>query len=214
MGAERFKSVVAVLIALVTILGASAACLSAVAVSQASDQDFFGMSAAINAQRAEIINRVNAFEHARAFATFRRYFELGNLLWNDSADKEAEVAAQMQAQSEEYWGLAGEMRQTFFFPRYVGSDGTTYDIERELQEEWADDLQTDDLESGSYFAASDLFRTKSSLLAGDMIVFALAFWFLTLAQVTESRLKYVWSTLGVIAGLAGILGIIFAEVML
>lgn len=213
MAKERFKSLTAILIALVTILGASAVCLSTVAVSQASDEDFLGMSAAIDAQRAEVINQVNAYEHYRAFTSYRRYLELGNLLLDQASTVEEAIAAQLDSQRLELWGLAGEMRHTFFLPRYLEQDGT-YDIKRELDEAWAEDMQGDDLNPGPHFERSDSLRRRSAFLAGDMIVFALSFWFLTLAQVTETRWKYLWSTLGILAGLGGILGILIAQVLL
>ena len=143
---DRFKTNVAVMIAFVTVLGAVAACLASVAVSNASDEDFAGLDAAIRAQKAEIIK----------------------------------------------------------------PDGK-YDLTQELQEARAEDAQNEDLDSEPYFTESDRLRSSSSFLAADMIVIAFSFWFLTVAQVTDKKIKYLWLALGILTMLAGIFGIIYGR---
>lgn len=210
----RFKTFVAVLIACVTILGASAACLASVAVSGAGDEDFEGLTAAINAQREEVVNQITAYEHLRAYTAYMRYLELGYLLRDEAAGADAETAEELEKQRKEVWGLASEMRFTFFPPRYVDTEDGYYDLQRELGEEWADDIQGDDLDPVPHFVDADALRNRSLFLAGDMLVFAVAFWFLTLAQIIENRWKYLMVTLGILIGLAGILGIFIAELLL
>lgn len=210
MNNDRFKSLVAVLIAFVTILGATVACLATVALSRAGDKDFAGMSAAINAQKAQIINHVNAYEHYRAYTAYARYMELGAIMQGEASQANAEKAAQLSDQQQEAWGLASSLSQSFFSPRYMNKDG--YNIQRELGELWADASERDDLEFKSHFEQADSFRTRSSFLFADMIVFAVSFWFFTLAQVIENRWKYLFIGVGVFIALGGILGILIAEV--
>jgi hypothetical protein len=205
---ETFKSGIAVLTALVTVLGAMAACLASVAVSNAGDADFSGLDASIRAQKAEIINEVYAYEHYRAYTTYVRYDELGNLLYDPNADKQTSLAN--GAIQREAWGVASGLSATFFSPRYINPDGQ-YDIERELQEAWAEDAQSADLNSAPYFEASDHFRRRSSFLTANMILFAVAFWFFTLAQTVEKQIKYLWAALGVLFSLAGILGMLIGR---
>lgn len=208
---SNFKSWVAVLTALVTVLGATAACLAAVAVSSAGDSDFAGLDASIRAQKAEIINHVYAYEHYRAFTDYFRYNELGYLMYDPNAD--AETDARNANVQDEVWGLASGISSVFFSPRYINSDGH-YDIEQELQEAYAQDSQDSDLDAQPYFGESDRLRRQSSFLTADMIVLAFSFWFLTLAQATEKKIKYVWAALGALAGLAGLAGIIIGRFMI
>jgi hypothetical protein len=208
---DRFKSSVAVLVAIVTILGAMAACLATVAGSGASDADFNGVSAAIKAQKAEIVNDVTAYEHYRAYTSYVRYDEMGNLIYDelvDSSEQEAQALANLRMEA---WGLADALRISFFSPRYVDPDTGQYDIHRELEELWAEDVQEDDLNPRPHFEEADLLRQRSLLLTGDMIVFAIAFWFLSLAQIFENRAKYLALTLGILIAVAGILGIVLVE---
>ena len=207
---DSFKSLIAVLTAIVTVLGATAACLASVAVSTAGDNDFAGLDASIRSQKAEIINYVVAYEHYRAFTSYVRYNELGNLMFDPDADETTDI--RNGAIQREVWGVASGISSVFFSPRYITSDGQ-YDLERELQEEYARDAQNEDLNAAPYFEESDRQREISSDLTADMIVFAFSFWFFTLAQATEKKIKYFWAGLGILMGLAGIMGIIVGRFM-
>lgn len=208
---DNFKSWVAVLIAVVTVLGASAACLASVAVSNAGDADFAGLDASIRAQKAEIINEVYAYEHYRAFTEYFRLNELGYLMYDPNADTDTD--ARNAAVQQEVWGVASGISSVFFSPRYINSDGQ-YDLEQELQEAFAEDAQNADLDADPFFTESDRLRRRSSFLTGDMIVLAFSFWSLTLAQATEKKIKFLWAALGVLAGLTGLFGIIIGRFMI
>lgn len=210
MKEDKFKSFVAVLVAVVTVLGATTACLASVAVSNAGDMDFSGLDASIRAQKADIINTIKAYEHYRAFTTYKRYDELGYLLYDPNADEQ--TALRNRALQDEAWGVASGLT-SFFIARYINSDGQ-YDLERELQEEWAYDAQTQDLNAVPYFVQSDAERNRSSFLTANMITFAVSFWFLTVAQITEKKIKYLWAGLGILFALAGIAGILIGEFMI
>lgn len=201
MKEDKFKSFVAVLVAVITVLGASAACLSAVAVSNAGDSDFAGLDASIRAEKADIINNVYGYQHYRAYTDYVRYNELGFLLSEENGN------------SSEPWGVADGLVFSFFNARYLNPDGS-YDLERELQEAWAQDAQNEDLNAQPYFDKSDALRARSRFLSGVMIVFAFSFWFLTVAQNTEKKIKYFWSGLGIVIAVLGILGMIYGGLFL
>ncbi len=211
MEKERFKSFVAVLVAIITVLGALAAGLAAKASSDAGDGDFAGMGAAISAQKSDLINEIDAYEHYRAYTAYDRYLELGYLLTDPNADEKTQQS--LYDQQQEVWGVADGIKSTFFQARYLNPDGS-YDLERELQEARAEDEQSADLNPDPYFNNADRLRGKSSFLTGDMIVLAISFWFLTLAQVIENRFKYFMALLGILMGLAGILGILVGRFVL
>lgn len=199
---ETFKSYVAVLIAFVTVMGAMAAGLASVAVSDANDADFAGLDASIRGQKADIVNHILAYEKYRAYTAYVRYNELGNQLYS---------ANQFGAASEA-WGVARGL-VSFFLPRYIRADGA-YDIERELEEAWAQDAQDQDLDAAPYFGESDQLRQRSSFLTADMIVLAMSFWFLTVAQTTQKNIKYLLAGIGVLLALAGTLGLLIGRFFL
>lgn len=201
MKEDKFKSLIAVLIAVITVLGASAACLSAVAVSNASDADFAGIDASLRAEKADIINNINAYADYRAYTEYVRYNELGYLLFEENGN------------SGEAWGLADGLSFSFFNARYLNSD-STYNLERNLQESFAQDGENEDLNAEPYFVKSKALRENSLFLSVNMIVFAVSFWFLTLAQAAESKIKYVWLGFGALCGLAGIIGLLIGGFIL
>jgi hypothetical protein len=182
-----------------------------VATSDAGDMDFAGLDTSIRAQKAEIINQVNAYEHYRAYTSYTRYIELGSLMYDPNADEQTDL--ENGAVQREVWGIASGIRSTFFSPRYIQPNGD-YDVQQELDEAWAEDEQNEDLDAQPYFDKSDRLRRRSSFLTADMIAFAFSFWFFTLAQVTEKNIKYIWATLGIMLGVAGILGIIIGRFLI
>lgn len=210
MKQDKFEAFVSVLIAIVTVLGAVTAGMAARASSDAGDNDFEGMSAAINAQKAEIVNQVYAYEHYRAYTSYVRYLELGNLLYDPAADRQ--TAALNGVKQREAWGVASGLLSSFFEGRYINPDGR-YDLIRELDEAWADDAQSNDLNSLPHFNEADHMRRRAAFLTANMITFAVAFWFLTLAQVSssKSKVRYFWVFLGCVLGLGGILGILIGR---
>jgi hypothetical protein len=211
---DRFKSVTATLIAVVTVLGATVACLATVAGSAAADADLEGVAAAIKGQKAEVVNEVIAYEHYRAYTTYVRYNELGNIIYDEAAKSAGQTSQDLTNQRMEAWGLADSIEISFFPPRYIDVDSGKYNIRRELDELWARDSQSQDLDPRPHFLTSDSLHRRSLFHTGNMIIFAVAFWFLTLGQLFESPLKYVGLGLGILIALAGILGIFFAEYMI
>ncbi len=208
MKSSKFKSWIAVLSAFITMLSASAACFASVSVSTAGDNDFDGLDSAIRKQKAEIVNQINAFEHYRAFTSYTRYNELGASYYDPNADANAQ--ARNATLQREAWGIASGISSNFFDPRYVSPEGR-YDLQRELQEEYAQDAQNEDLEFAPYFEESDQQRQISTRFSGMMIVFAISFWFFTLAQASEKNIKYLWAFLGGLVGFAGVVALLMEK---
>lgn len=98
------KSLVAVLMAIVTVLGALTAGLAAQALLDAGDEDFAGLGTAINGQKADLINEVNAYEHYRAYTAYVRYLELSFFLDDPNADQTTQQL--LYNQQQEVWGIA------------------------------------------------------------------------------------------------------------
>jgi hypothetical protein len=208
MKQAHFKTYISVMTAIVTVLGAMTACFATFAVSDAREYDFSGLDALIRAQKADIVNHVYAYEHYRAYTTYVRYNELGSLLYDPDADQQTAYRDGMH--QRELWGAASGISEFFFKLRYLDSNGK-YDLQRELKEEWAQDSSDQDLNPDPYFKQAEQMRKKSSRLTANMIVLAISFWFFTVAQTTEKGIKYLWAALGMLAGLAGAIGILIGS---
>lgn len=184
MKSETFKSVASIMVAVVTVIGAALACRASYASNTASNADFAGLVAAIKAEETVITDYITTYQHYRAFTTYTRYDELGNIVGDESPSPE------LGRLQREVWGLAQGLQGTFFPPRYLNNDGV-YDIQRELDERFAESAQSNDIFPQAHFAEADAARAKTSLLAGLLIVMAVSFWFFTVAQAVNHRLKYV-----------------------
>ena len=207
MTPTRFKAIASVMIAVVTVVGAGVACRASIVSNSASNADFVGLVAAIKAEETIITNSVTAYEHYRAYTIYERYNELGNLVADEPPSSE------LGRLQREVWGMAQGLQFSFFSQRYLNRDGT-YNLQRELDELWAEKSQSDDLDPLPHFNEADAARAKASLLAGTLIVFAVAFWFFTLAQATNNWFKYFFGVGGLGAIVIGILIWLLVEVML
>lgn len=213
MKSERFKALASVMVAVVTVLGAAVACLASTAANAAGNADFAGLTAAIHAEETTIANAINTYEHYQAYTAYQRYNELGNILADEAANADPGPAEAVNRLKREAWGLALGLQYTFFPPRYLNPDGT-YDTQRELDEEWAEASQQKDLTPGPHFEEADGLRLKSNLWTGVLIPLAIAFWFFTLAQAINRRLKYLFAVGGLAFTFASVGLVLLVEMLL
>ncbi len=82
---NRLDTLVALLIALATVLGAVVAWRASVASDGAGDADFAGQRAMLNLEETRALSAVNAYESYNAFSAFSRYNDLGDLIIDDLA---------------------------------------------------------------------------------------------------------------------------------
>ena len=82
MKTDKFRTFTASLIAVVTVISALVTWRAAVAAQSASDADFLGLVATVNAEEAEVLSTIKVAEHYQAFLTYTRYNELGNKLYD------------------------------------------------------------------------------------------------------------------------------------
>jgi len=194
---DRFSTVVAVLLALVTVMGAIVAWRAAIAADNSGDADFAGIAATLNAEEARALNQITAYEHLRAYAEYVRYNEIGNQLNSEWLAADDADAPALERQMRENWDLATELQESFFENRYVREDGT-YDLARQLDELWADDLLDKDAVPDPHFSLSDALRQRSITLVALLIPLGLALLFFTLAGTIKNRLRYLLAVAGVL----------------
>lgn len=204
MNNTRFNTFASIMIAIVSVLGAGAACLASVAANRASNADFDGLTAEIKAQEETLFNQVIVHEHFRAFLAYHRYNELGNLLYDEYLQTGSERASALGQLQREVWGLAAGLDETFFPTRYLVPEGG-YDIQRELGERLAESSRNFDLNPDPHFRMADALRTKSLLFASVLIMLSVAFWFFNAAEIIESRLQYVLAAIGILVTLASLI---------
>ena len=207
---DRFKFAVGLLLAVVTVIGAVAAWRAAIAADGASNADFAGLAATLNAEETRALNHVTAYEHYRAYTAYLRHNELGNAIAEDWPDASDADALTLERQQTEAWDLATEIQGSFFPNRYLKPDGS-YDTPRELDESWADAAQGKDLNPEPHFSRADRLRSKSTTLVSLLIILAVALLLYTLAETIERRIRYVMALAGTLLLVSGVILLVIVE---
>src|SRR5215204_4550049 len=110
---SRMETLVAVLIALVTVVGAVVAWRASVADDGAGDADFAGLRASLNAEETRALNAVNAYEHYGAYTTYWRYNALGDALASEVEAAAPEAVDALDRQRAEAYDLADANQDLF-----------------------------------------------------------------------------------------------------
>ncbi|HMO59298.1 MAG TPA: hypothetical protein PKA05_18530 [Roseiflexaceae bacterium] len=201
---RRFETILAILIALVTVMSAVAAWRAAIAGDAAGNADFDGLSAAISYEEARALNASTSYQQYRAYTRYLLNNTLGDLLWDDGQQASAEEASILRRDRL----LAYDQMLIdvdFFESRYINRDGA-YDRDRQFDALMADSERNDDLNPLPHFQEADRQYTKSRLQIAMLIFLASALWFFTLAAEIKHVIRYPLATLGLMAMCVAIVG--------
>lgn len=206
---QRLETVVAILIAVVTVIGALAAWRSSVADDGAGDADFAGLRASVRAEETRALNYVNAYENYGSYANYRRYSEMSNLLEADQANAPEQEKSELERQRTDDNDLSIS-NQRLFPNKFLDRDGS-YNVKRQMGEMWADAAKENDLNPDPQFAEADQLRQKANLLLAAVTILAIALVFYTLVESFGDRMKYVMVALGSLCMVAGTVFALFIE---
>lgn len=198
---SRFSTLIAFLIAVVSVIGATVAWRASVAADGAGDADTAGIRATLNVTETDALNTINAYSNYGAYAEYQQYRWLQGALVEDLQDADDEELAA--------WGVEllttidrAESMQGSFASRYVDPDGT-YALERQLGEAQADAARERDLDPNPHFAEADALRARTSDLLIALMVLSGALIFYTLVETVGGRAKLALTALGTLCMIAG-----------
>ncbi len=195
----RFQTLIAVLIAMVTVTGAIVAWRAATIGSEADDAEREGLLSTIVRERVDATNRTWLYNDLRTFALYTEYQALADRLAQDAQTyREAgdeDEADRLAREAERYRLLSDNLRR-FLFEGYITSEGT-YDADAFLARRWAEAARKADLEPQDDLALADTLRLRAQRLVGGTIFLASALLLLTLAQISRSGLRYLFLAGGV-----------------
>jgi hypothetical protein len=201
---SRFEVLVAILIAVATVLGAVIAWRASVVADAAGDADYAGLRAQVNEVEVRALSFVNTYEHYGSFVNYSRYNSLGNALGNavenDSQLSEADASDLLDQQSDAY-DLA--RANLYLFPnRFLNRDGS-YAVEREMAERWADAARDKDLVPAPQFAKADALRATTNRILLALSILSLSLVFFALIETVGDRLRLPMLGVGVVLMLIG-----------
>lgn len=198
---NRLAMLVAILIALATLIGAVVAWRASVAADGAGDADFAGLRATVNLEETRALAAVTAYENYSAFMNYRRYGDLGNLLVEDQNQLEEEDAIVLEPERVSAHDLA-LANQQLFPNKFLNRDGS-YALQREVGELFADAAKEKDLQPDSQYAEADKLRDKTNQLLIAVTVLAVALVFYTLVETVGKRSQYLFIGAGLLCTVGG-----------
>lgn len=207
-----FETIVAILIALVTVVGAIVAWRASVAADGAGDADFAGLQASLNAEETRALNFVDAYEHYGAYVAYERYLQTGNALADEISNNPnltEDEAYLLDRQRAEAYDLS-DANQDLFPNRYLNRDGS-YSVQREMGEAWADASKEKNLEFESYYAEADKLREKTNLLLATLGLLGVSLVFYTLIETVGDRWRGIMFALAGLTSVAGVVAAIIVE---
>jgi hypothetical protein len=195
-------TLVAILIAVVTVLAALITWRASVIEDASGDADYDGLRAAVNAEETRALNNVNAYENYSAYTAFKRYSDLGDLIAEDQANAASEEAAMLvEAERANAHDLA--IANQFLFPNKFLNRDNSYAFQRQLGEMWSDAAREKDLMPDAKFSEADTMRSKSTKMMLSIMVLGISLVLYSLVESLEKQ-KNIMIALGSIAAAAGV----------
>lgn len=206
---DRLATMVAILIALATVIGAVVAWRASVAADGAGDADFAGLRATVNREETRSLAAVTAYENYSAFMNYHRYEVLGNLLVEEQNQVEDEAAAALEPERVNAHDLA-LANQQLFPNKFLNRDGS-YALQRELGEIFADAAKEKELQPDGQYAEADTLRDKTNQLLIAVTIIAVALVLYTLVETVPGYMQYLLIGAGLLCTLAGSVMAIIVE---
>lgn len=204
--ASRFETLVAVMVSIVSVVGAIVAWRASISASGAGDGDSAGLRATINVVETRALSAVNVYSDMASFVAFYKDRELLKSLEAEFEDLDEEEKTEEELLY--YASALADLQDAitlnqFTFPnQYLQRDGT-YNRERQFAERFSDALREKDLSPQVRYDEADSFRLKTDNLLLALVVLVVALVFYTLIEVSPHRLRYGLFMLGTLLFVAG-----------
>ncbi len=203
---NNLSTAIAILIAIVTVVGAIAAWRVAVSMSDAGTADTLGLLAAVEKEDVTTQATITVAGHRMAYTAYVRDDALATSfdeVYGANADR-GDLSNLSYA-----FRLAANYALDFIPANYVGRD-EKLDISRDLGENIAQLALARDINPQPHFDAADTSRTKALWLLTTVILLGVVLILLTLADAVQNFLRYVILAAGL--GLFGISTLLFGYI--
>lgn len=216
-----FKTIIAFLIALSTVVGAVATWRAADAATSAGNTNAAALAAAVTVEEVRALANAEHYQNYLAYTTYRRHRELARAIDQDvtrQADQRSRDAAtrarleELERRRDEAQAMA-EVDRAYFDVRYVNPDDT-YDKERDLGATLAEAGRSKQLNPERLFNEVEQYRDRVVRFIGTLTILAVAAWLYTLAHGMTHAFRFVLVFLGTICLLAGTAAIAAVEWLL
>jgi len=215
-GNERFKTVVAFLIAIVSIVGAILAYRVTLAAGTAANEDVAGVVSSLNVHQARVASQADLYRDLDAYLQVRIHNQLSRDLiqQRDQYSDDDPVRSQLWDEAwTETFVAESYLDKIYISPEYLRSDGS-YDQQAALDINVAHWALESDFNREGHFAKSDQLRTRVQWLMVIAFVLALVLFFYTLAEVITHPLKYLLVGLGTATFIVALVAMVAIELVM
>jgi hypothetical protein len=211
-GHDRFKTLVAVGIVVVSVAGALVAWQAAVRANEASDLDQAGLQQLVQRQQREADLESLVVQDFRLFGPYQQHVLMWRILQRQADEvrtDDPDLAGELEGQARSELTLARTLAAQFpsTTPALPGSDLdgiVEFDAEFVIESFKAEDQELVGLRPEETFAQADRAHREAVQLVGVAVVLAAALFFLTLAELTRRGVRGVFATAGALVTLLGI----------
>lgn len=200
---SRWDIVITILIAVIVAIAAIVSWWASLAADGAGDANFEALRALVNIEEARALNAVNAYEDYRSFTIYKKYKILGDLIAEDlERITDEDEYDEMEASMASAYDMA-TLYETLFPGRFLTRDGS-YDLQRQLDEMWADVSQEKDVNPTPKLSEADYLSVKNGFLLATATILAVTLVCYTLVESVSGVWKYVMAGLGTTFALVAI----------
>jgi len=199
---QRFRNIIAILIALSTLVGALIAWRASVATDDAADARGNGTSVLIRLGRYQSGISASLYQNLGAFVSYRLH--LGEMEMLDKALADAEDATHTSSLESERLRHANmalaalDLVDQDYLRRAESAAEQQFDRARFTETNLAEAATLEDLDYESHFRESDRAALIAQRLTITAVLISLSIFFYTGATLSESRRKYLLAVMGVV----------------
>jgi hypothetical protein len=213
--ASRFKTIVAVLIAVTSILGAIVAWRASESSTAARGVDEQAIQELVlQEQELASIEGLVANDQ-RLFARYQEHILAWRVLLTQSrATKNQDLSDALRSQAFAELSLARSLRRFFqgSVPDFGDEEGkVAYDREFVLANLKANDPELRALDPGATFQEAEAEHGRSMLLAAMFTLVVVALFFLTIAQFGRESIRMFFAVAGIVVAIGGLIGFVIVE---
>jgi hypothetical protein len=208
-----FQPVVAILIALVALVGAVLAWRVSVANSQASDADVVALVSVVDVEQTLAANQASLYNDLDRYVAYVIHDTYADRLREDMdrypSDDPKGTALYYESliHSDEASVIFGQLSRD-----YLRADGS-YDQQGFLDTAWLNSTHDKDLRPEPYFAQAAAARHKAEKLVGLMVILSMPLFLYTLSEIIKHPIRYMVAGVASLIFFVVIVGAIIVEVV-
>jgi hypothetical protein len=193
-----FELLLVILIIIPSVLGPQMNGLATRLKNQSEAQEVLGFRAESTANSVRSLHNFKAYQHFESYLDYIVNARLVELYEAAIEEAEGDELARLVTLRDEAAQLATTSR-AFFPVRYIGTDGS-YNIQRELDELWAEEEQREDLNPSPYYEKADRLHVKSTQTGLLPLLASISLLFFAFTQAIHEKRKnwrYFFTGVGV-----------------